>query len=141
MNDEVFKIVREGKDIATATPEECVIHSSYPFMKCKEIHVAVTPYTFVATPAVDTNLITVAHGFSYIPAALVYVDVPASLTPSGNDAQYILPFFFTVGTGDFINAYTDNVNLYINYTKGAVAPALAGVTLSFKYFIFVDDGL
>lgn len=129
-------ITLPGYDVSTASPEQCSIHSDYPSPKLEERNVDVLTYTFVSNPAIGstTNLLTVNHGYSYVPAAVVYVkDVTAGRFS-------ILPYNVVFPT-QYMITYTTNTQLKVDY-KCPIdnSTDMTGRIFQFKYYIFVEEG-
>lgn len=136
-----MKITLPGYDIATATPEQCAVHSSYVSPKVKKtvspVHRGVVQITFTTTsiPVGKTTLYSFAHGYSYVPS------VVASFKASGG------PFGTLYGTmpwiaGDFdtVNISADSTNVYIIWHKYASAGNVNGLVLTVSYYVFAESG-
>lgn len=134
-------ITLPGYDVATATPEQCSIHSDYPSPKMEEANCNVVTYTFTSEPATDVTLVTKAHGYSYKPAALVWVEAPAAYTINGVIAQFVLPWIPAGSIFDHFESTCDATNLYITYKLVDGGSLLNGATFKFKYYIFAETGL
>lgn len=144
-SDYGVKIALPGYDVNTATPEQCSLHSGFANTKIKTnaspAHFNLIDYTFGSNPGVGTlNIATIAHGYSYTPMALVYVqDVAGFLLTAGRYAS--LP----VSAGPLPDArfvyYTDGTNLKIDLVVNVVlAPSISGYRFKFKYYLFAENG-
>jgi hypothetical protein len=135
----VVKLSLPGYDIATATPEQCSIHSDYPPLKSKTgqspAHFAtlVVDFTATVTQNVTHTLLTVPHGYGYIPftiSNIVFNDGIQNIVGLG---------FAGVGANLAINAYSDATNFYVtiydnfNWTSNSAS-------LQVSYFIFAENG-
>lgn len=135
----VVKLSMPGYDVATATPEQCAIHSSYPPLKSKvdqsPAHFATLAVDFTATvtQGVTHTLLTVPHGYGYIPftvSNIIFNDGVQDVIGIG---------FAGVGATLSIDAYCDATNFYVtifdnnNWTSNAA-------TLQVSYYIFAENG-
>jgi hypothetical protein len=141
-----FKISLPGFDADTAPPEKLVLSSEYPSPKIK---VGVTPrhfdviaHTFTSDPPNGTNnLYTIAHGYGYTPASMLYV------FDNSSNRQTIAPYYVP-GIGFLENqsivALADSSAFYINYycdNQGSPGHVnVNGRTFTIKYYIFAEDG-
>lgn len=135
-----MKVALPGYDVATATPEQCAIHSSYASPKVKidatPRHYGTVRITFNSNPpnGATTTLYTLAHGYSYTPMAL------ASGTYANFSGQYdgTLPFEPTATFQAFVE--TDETNMYIKVYYEAGWGSIIGDTLTVSYQIFAENG-
>src|SRR5688572_9363732 len=110
MPSPIFKLSLPGIDVETASPEECVIHSSYPNPKINKhanpSHRSLISVTFNKTyPSGDTTIYTMAHGYSYTPMVWAVI---ADRTDQG-----IFGFQPYVSGNLAVEVKTDNKNMYI----------------------------
>ena len=145
MSDYGIKISLPGYDAKTATPEQCALHSGYANPKMKvgasPAHFNLVDYTFSSNPGVGTlNIATIAHGYSYTPMAIVYVqDVGGFLMTAGKYA--ILPLSAGPTPDARFVYYTDGTNLKIDLVVNIVlAPSISGYRFKFKYYLFAENG-
>lgn len=144
MADWGIKVSLPGYDVKTATPEQMSIHSGYPSPKIDSrsspAHFGTSTYTFSSEPAAGAviDLVTVAHGYGYTPAAISYMKDLAS----GN--FYFLPLFFNpAGSDQRIVYFTDGTNFKAQYrgeTLGLPHQPVNGTSWTFKYYIFSENG-
>lgn len=140
MSDYGFKITtKEGADITSTSPLDYALHSSYDTMKMAEEHVGLSNYTFDTEPGADTttNILTIAHGLSFVPSALVYVEDVTS------DVFSTLRYNLSLIDVQRFIYYTDSTNFKIDYVVGASGPLrnINGDTFNFKYYIFSNNGV
>jgi hypothetical protein len=135
----VAKISLPGYDVKIATPEQCVIHSSYPPLKAKvdqpSPHIAtlVVDFTATVTQGITHTLLTIPHEYGYTPLLL-----PNIVFNDGS--QLIVGLgYAAVGVNLVIRAFADDDNFYVtiydnfNWTSNAA-------TLQVSYYIFAEDG-
>lgn len=96
--------------------------------------------TFSSNPAVGNfDLITLAHGLGYTPAALVYCQ-DFTFSPS----QYTNLDFNNISTrpsGEAqLYATSDSTNLHIKLQRNGNTGSIVGDRYLFKYYIFVENG-
>lgn len=137
MSDFGVKVSLPGYDVKTATPEQCSVHSDYANPKVK---VAQTPAHFniftkswSSNPgAGETTLLTVAHGYSYVPAVVCFIKYASG----GNNYFQPLPY----GTPAYqYQAYSNSTNFIIIFNSdGTHDPT--GESYQFKYFILAESG-
>ncbi len=135
-NEFIGAISLPGYDITDTDPRNFSIHSDYPSPKIEEKNCDISTYTFVSNPAIGstTNLLTINHGYSYVPAAIVYVkDVTAGRFS-------ILPYNVVPFT-QYIITYTTSTQLIVDY-KCPIdnSTDLTGRVFNLKYYIFVENG-
>ena len=132
-------IARTGFGYRTATVENCGIHSDYPSPKSEEKNVGVETYTFTSNPGTDTttNILTLTHGYSYRPMAIVYIEDVTG------DFFKILPYDVSGGLfSQVFHYYTTTSQLKIDYTVTFDNSVdVNGRVFKFKYYVFVEDGL
>lgn len=140
-----LKVSLPGYDVHTATPEECAVHSGYisPKVKVNQTPDHSGTYSFTCpgnvTPGTVYNILTVAHGYNYVPAAICHW---SATTIAGYPQHGICPGI----VGDFppikYIAYCDSTNFYIGLSKDAAATYdTTGMTASFRYYIFAESGI
>lgn len=135
----VAKLALPGYDAKSATPEQCVIHSSYPPLKSKtdqaSPHHATLVVDFTATVPqnVTHTLLTIPHIYGYVPLLL-----PNIIFNTGS--QLIIGLGYAgVGANLAIKAFSDANNFYVtiydnfNWTSNAA-------TLEVSYYIFAENG-
>ncbi len=136
-----MKVALPGYDVATATPEQCAIHSGYPSPKVKidaaPRHYGTVRITFTGNPpsGAETTLYTVAHGYDYTPMVL------ASGTYANFSGQYdgTLPFEPTATFEAIIETDEDNMYIKVYYESGF--GSIIGDTLTVSYQIFAENGM
>ena len=125
--------------------EELALSSEYGNMKMKmgasPAHFDYDSYTLSSNPTVGatTNLVSIPHGYTYIPAHLSLFSF-----------DQITFFIGTKVLTDFVN-YEDRYHIYCDATSfkidiqrvtlGGASPSLTGTTIYYKYNIFADDGI
>ncbi len=137
-----FRISLPGYKVQTATPEQCVVHSQYPTpkvnMNADPLHYGLVSVALVTDPVVDTtrNLFTMAHGYSYIPTAIVVYNDPSA----AESRQYgAMPYFINVPTS--FRAYCDATSFKIDMVNNSFAPvSIAPRTIQFRYYIYCENG-
>lgn len=139
-----------GKDVFTAAPEECAIHSKYP---CIKAPLATSPfryfntgsYTFSSnpTPGSTTDMLTVNHNLGYTPISFGYYNQP---DPSfGLNGFGLLPWSYSDAGYIYAIANCDNNNFKIQFVRlsdgGGPFDALdlTGLHFDFKYYLFVEN--
>lgn len=136
----VFKMSMPGYAAATATPEQCVIHSSYPPFKAKNgqssPHFATldVDFTGTVTQGVTHTLYSFNHGYSHVPLALANID----FTEQGGQKIYGVGYA-AIGATLNIEAYTTStqfiVTIFDDFTwTGANARLLV------SYYVFAENG-
>lgn len=149
MSNYGVKVTLPGYDIATATPEQCALHSKYP---CPKVKVGVNPghygtldYSFSADIAASTtlNILTVAHNLGFVPMVICSwkYDFGAAGPPVGTQygdgrldvVSYELTYF---------DMYADSTNFYIDFNTapGSVLDERTLNPFQFRYYIFSEDG-
>jgi len=144
MSEYGIKISLPGYDVKTATPEQCAVHSDYPVPKIAmdktPSHFGIVHYTIPKGTYVDGtyNIFVTVHGWGYVPTALVY---------GGNDlyfGQQNSPLPLSIGDSLGLTYYVDDNILSIDYTIDSFGSGSivldADIPLTFKYYIFVEDG-
>ena len=134
-----MKISLPGYDVKTATPEQCAFHSKYASLKVAlgkdPVHFGNYTHEFTGPISTEeaTILLTVAHGYSYIPAHLCLIEY------SSDADQYTQIMPFTIGPSLTILSYCDDTNFVIE-AYSASGSDLSGERFTFKYYIFADVG-
>lgn len=140
VSDFGVKISLPGYDVASATPEQCAVHSSYPPIKAKtgqtNPHIATVKVNFTATvtQGVTHTLYSIPHGYGYVPLTIsnIFFDDGGPIQLSGLG-------YTGVGVTLDIRAYCDATNFYItlydnnNWTNSSA-------TLDVSYSIYAEDG-
>ena len=135
-----LKASLDGEDVTVATPEELSVTTQFGVLKTK---LGQTPAHFgvsgVAIGTLDANetveLVSVAHGFDYVPAHLALVKYNVG------SVERSLPLPMRIGTPVFVWSYCDDTYFKIKVHNYDVAPADCGSDIyNFKYYIFVEDG-
>jgi hypothetical protein len=139
-NDYGFIVTLPGFSHDTATPEQCVVHSKYPSPKIKmnatPLHYGIVNAAISVDRGVGTfNVLTVPHKLAFTPTALVQYYDPAI---SSNRQYGIMPYFFTAF--DRFRAYTDNTNFKIDMVNTINNSTIVGRTITFRYYIFAENG-
>jgi hypothetical protein len=140
MSDYGLKITLPGYDIATATPEQCAVHSSYPNFKSKtnqaNPHFATVSVDFTAKVTQNTTLTlySFVHGYTYRPFSLsnLTFDDGAGTSVTG---------IGSVGIGANLNiqAYCDATSFYITIFDNFSWTSSAA-SLIVSYYVFCEDG-
>lgn len=142
-----------GYDALTCTPEQTVFHSDFPSPKVEERNWAQpSDYTFSSNPGTGstTVLFTIPHGYSYTPAAFVFLTDVGGFSYAAGTAM-MTPYHCGASQNSFaqtFDAYTDATNLYIRYIvqtdPGPPIPNvyknINGFSFRFKYYIFTENG-
>ena len=139
-----IKVTLPGKDDSDLL-EELALSSEYGNMKMKmgqtPPHFDYDSYAITANPSVGatTNLVSIPHGYTYIPAHLALLSFDQTTFFIGSKVL-----------SDFIN-YEDRYHIYCTATDfkidiqrvtlGGASPNLVGTTIYYKYNIFADDGI
>ena len=124
--------------------EELALSSEYGNPKIKmgqtPAHFDYESYTIPSNPSVGatTNLVSIPHGYDYVPAHLSLISFDQSTF-----------FMGTKVISDFVN-YEDRYHVYCNATNfvidlqrvtlGGASPDLTGTVIYYKYNIFAEDG-
>lgn len=135
-----IKATRTGESVMTAADKDLAFSTEYPSIAMQEDHVGILDYTFPDSPGVTRTLITVAHGYSYTPLAMVYVkDVT---TGHYATLRYGVAIDIMSGKIQEFHYYTDATNFKILFrvTSGAVID-MTGRQYVFKYFIWTQQGM
>lgn len=140
----VAKVSLPGYDAKAATPEQCVVHSSYPPLKAKvgqaQPHIATLNVTFTNFITQNSTIILYSpnHNYGYIPfnlSSIVITGVDNFFNPytisglgyAGVGATLAIEAYCT--TTQFIVTIYDDAN-WINNTA----------RLQVSYYIFAEDG-
>lgn len=135
----VIKLSLPNIDVNTATPEQCVIHSSYSPLKSKlgqnPQHSAtlVVDFTARVTQNVTHTLLTVPHTYGYVPLSI------SNIIFNDGTQDIIGLGFAGVGATLAINAYSDSTNFYITIFDNASWTS-ASASLQVSYDIFAENG-
>jgi hypothetical protein len=130
-------------DVATVTPEQCIIHSDYvsPKIRCdaNPLHYGEVELTFAHNPpsGATTVLWTLDHGYDYVPIALAaatYAD------PSGLNLQGTLPIRPDYAIEFYLDVNATQMRLKIYYDNTGWGTLVGGV-LTLSYYIFAESGL
>lgn len=134
-----FKVSLPGYDVASATPEQCAVHSSYPPIKSKtnqtNPHFALLSVDFTATvtQGITHTLYAINHGYGYIPftiSSIVFYDGSQSFHGigfAGNASTLVIDAYCTT-TQFIVQIYDD-----FNWTNSSA-------TLEVSYFIAAENG-
>jgi hypothetical protein len=137
------KVSKPGYDVKTCSDKNLIYSSKFAnaFKIAKE---GATTKTIAAS---STGTKTIAHGLSYAPSHLVYMDKVATLAGGvkwGIEGGLSSLFFdldvakdsgtWESDYADF-SCYTDSTNLYVEIINGY----LAQKTFNIYYFIFIED--
>ena len=143
-------ITLPGYDVATATPEQCSIHSDYESIKLatdkSPEHFGTLNYTFTSEPSSGiTNIFSIDHGCSYIPMVMAYTFVHSQ---SGGDdiySMFRLPTYFNWYYCAFM-CTSDSTHMKIDFWMEPASllfpppqPTMTGLSYDFKYYIFVEQ--
>lgn len=135
-----FKVSLPGKDVETATPEECSVHSSYPSPKIKlgttPAHYGTLGIFFNSdTPAATNTIVhTISHGYDYVP---MFLCAGVHTTGGGLVLQGTLPIEPTATFG--IYSVADDQNCYIYVYREAGWGSIIGDSLRISYYIFAES--
>ena len=133
-------------DVATATPEQCSVHSDYESIKLatdkSPEHFGVLDYTFTSEPSSGiTNIFSIDHGLGYAPMVMAYTFVHSQ---SGGDdiySMFRLPMYFNFYEWAFM-CTADSTHLKIDLwmnPSNSPQPTMTGRSYDFKYYIFVEQ--
>jgi len=142
MSDYGMKISLDGFDVKTATPEQCSLHSKYACPKIllnqSPSHFGTYTHTFGSNPANGvTTLKSVVHGFNYKPMHFVLIKYDLS----GIERTSPLPGAYGTANQIYARSTTTTLNIYLQRAPGtAEIEDLTGVSWTFKYYIFVENG-
>lgn len=138
------KLAQTGIDVKVATDNELIFSSDFNLFKVVQSD---TDSLTIPNPLVagSTQTLTIAHNLGYIPAAMVYANVPtiASLTNSGQLAPLPLELLDVDSIGSEIYIHLgfriDDTNLYIDVknTTGVDISSLP-TPWTFRYYIFIE---
>jgi hypothetical protein len=139
MSDYGVKTTIDDDDVFTAADKEFSLYTKYVSPKMQEAHVNIYDYTFPDNPSGPTlrDLVTVSHGYSYTPLALVYVkDVT-------NNKYSMLRYNMSMVVAQRFVYYTNDTTFKIQYDVGAGGPEfdITGYRFIFKYFIWCETGM
>ncbi len=141
-SDYGFKISLPGYDVKTATPEQCVIHSSYPPLKSlanqsPPLYATLNvDFTATVVQGVAHTLYAINHPYGYIPFTLsniVFTSASTGATPiigigeAGVGATLVIQAYST--TSQFIVTIADD----FNWTDSTAL-------LRVSYYIFAENG-
>jgi hypothetical protein len=135
-----LKISLPGYDVKTATPEQCVVHSSYPPFKSKinqpNPHFGTLEVAFTSgiTQNVTHTVYSIPHNYTYIPFTFPFITISG-----GTIGSTINGLGFTgIGATLAIYAYADINNFYVTvYDNNNWINNTA--RLSVTYYIFCDE--
>lgn len=138
MSDIGVKVSLAGVGVTEATPEESSVYPGKPSLLAEEANVGVDSYTFSSNPGTDTttNLLTVSHGYDFVPAAVVLIEdvTVGQFTMLPHDVSGGL------GTQMFV-AYCTSTDLKLDFVvTDPVIRDVDGDTFNIKYWIFAADG-
>lgn len=135
----VAKVSLPGFDVATATPEQCAVHSDYPPLKAKtgqnkpHIGTLVVDFTATITQSVVNTIYTVDHNYGYIPlnfSSIVFNDGTQTIVGVG---------YAGVGTTLEIHAYCTSTQFIVTVFDSLVWTSNAA-SLQVSYYIFAESG-
>jgi len=111
--EKLFKVSLSGYDVATATSEQCAVHSGFTYEMVKEDLEGYVDYTSPSVLSANTSytISTISHGLGYIPEFHVF----AQNTGEGYFAE--LPMGF-LSTGVKYEVKIDDSNLIILLVNG-----------------------
>ena len=134
MSDYGTKTSIIGQDVKTADGKNLSHTSKLISPKMEDNNWGTYAHTFTSNPPVGTTVIKdINHGYSYIPAGIVYAKYPFS----GSYRYAMLPI--RVGAGA-VQYFVDGTKLRIQISRADATDDLTGETWTFKYYIFVEDG-
>lgn len=142
MQDYGIKISLPGYDVLDATPEQCVVHSTYPSPKIQSDlnlnHYSFLTINFLHDPptTTDTVLYSVAHGYNYTPMVLASGSF-SQLSPIGDGPFPLVP---TATLAFFCRATSTTFDVLVNVDIGGWG-SLVGSTLTVSYYIFCENGV
>lgn len=121
-------------DVETAAVADLCFSSKYVTPKIKPEHFDTYTHTFSSNPPVGvTTLLTIAHGYSYVPGAIVFFTDHQS-----SNRFACLPAY--LGVIERLTYDTDATNFKIYYEKDFELADPTGDSYTFKYIILADDG-
>lgn len=141
MADYGAKASLDDNEVEAAGPDKLAFSTQYGAWKLK---LDQTPSHFdtedvvigIVAAGTTIPLVTIAHGLGYVPSHL------ASVKYNVSGVQKSSPLPFRIGTPVLVDSYCDDTNLVIQVTNYDVAPADCGSdTYTFKYYIFVEEGV
>jgi hypothetical protein len=140
-----IKISLPNQDVTNRFLNKFILNTDYSHMKIKlgetPRHFEYVSYTYSSEPANNstTTLITVPHGYDYVPIAIVWLSFDNDTWFSIRSQFNFDPF---TGSRHLYLTQTDATNLYIRLQKDGANPPLPnlnGTTVYFKYMIFTDE--
>lgn len=141
MADYGIKVSKEGADVTSTEPKDYIFNSAYSAVK-----IALQGSDSVVIASGATEVVTIAHGLSFTPLALIYTELsPGSgkwfvgmtkLNTGDADAGDVYTDAGLDGSGNPVESYTDSTNLIISYTNGGASSK----TVNYYYIIFGDSG-
>lgn len=151
----IFSISKDGYDTRSASNEQLLVNSDYPFAKLdtqnnvsfQNIRIFFsrdTPFTAGAT--VKTLVYSFAHGYTYVPQVWVLYQNQGS-TGLGTGFSYGYEDSLILGNDAFntatlhIEVDSQNVNVYVIKQTSAIPnnPNIASYVLLLRVYVFVDD--
>lgn len=139
-----IKISLPGKDVNDPTVD-LALSSEYvnPMIQVNTTppHFDYESFTYTSNPGLGTtNLVSIPHGYDYIPANLSLLSFDQENFFIGSRVNTDLATY-----EDRYQIYCDNTDLKIDLERvslfGGSGPVLTGTTVYYKYYIFVMDGI
>jgi hypothetical protein len=133
------KASRTG-DVFTTDGKNLVGTTKYPTALMQEDHVGVEDYTFPDNPTSNRTLVTIAHGYDYTPAALVFVkDVTTGYFAT---LRYLVAVDIMQGDIQEFHYYTDDTNFKLLFRiTGDPVIDMTDRRYIFKYFVWAQQGM
>lgn len=145
-----MKVSLPGVEVQDATPEQCVLHSSYPCPKVdtrpgsedptNPKHFGLVNINFQNDPSDGfTRLFTITHGYDYIPSCLgtAQFTIPTGILAGVYGGT--MPLLVTGATLNFF-CVTDISSMYVIIGYDSAFGTLVGNTLAVSYQLFAEDG-
>lgn len=136
-----IKVALPGKDVTTATPEECAVHSGFDTFKINRhptpAHYGAITVSITSNPASGSTftLLDIAHGYSYRPALFSHI----RYVQGGRTA--IDSFFPFTPFGSGIAVFTTDTRLKIVLQKVSGDNAdYSNRTYTIRYYIAAENG-
>lgn len=146
MSDFGFKVSTPGNSVETASIQNLVIDTNFPFPKCDLrkkpknyglINLLISSITVGQTIAAYQQ----PHGYTYVPSFLTAWKYPLGtvpIDPTTNATFGIGDIDAGLSSGLYISMYVDSSNFYISATNHGLA-TISGVNATIRFYIFADD--
>lgn len=105
-------VSKPGFDVRTASGDQLIFNSSQNIFKI------LLDATYTLNTSTTSGVIrTIAHNLGFLPVAMVYLELPASIFGGSSAASTMLPWSNGGTNNPLIEWYVDNTNLYLTSTK------------------------